>query len=332
MYSKMLNFTNIYLNNATSIVGEKEYKGPLWKYFDAYEKDEYFGCGSFEEAECEMVRRNINLLIGKSSKRIEDIDLIIGGDLINQCTATSYAVSTTNIPFLGIYGACTTAIEAIICASVFIDGGFINNAIGVASSHFCTAERQYRFPLEYGSTRTPTSQNTVTGTGAFLVTDTKSNVKVKSALIGRIVDKGVTDANNMGAAMACAASDTIERFFNNSNINPDNFDIIATGDLGYEGHSITDEMLKLNGLSLGDRFTDCGKLIYDKDTQDTHAGGSGCGCIGSVLAGYFFKMLESKKYKNVLLIGTGALLNTNSVLQKRSIPAVAHAIHLSTED
>ncbi len=325
-------FKNVFLSNAASTVGKKEYEGPLYGRFDAYEKDEYFGCKSFEDAESEMIRRNINILLAKSQLATDDIDLIVGGDLINQCTVTSYAIAQSNIPYLGIYGACTTAIESIICASAFIDGGYIKNAIGVASSHFCSAERQYRFPLEYGSTRTPTAQNTVTGTGAFLISDKNSKIKIKSAVIGRIIDKGVTDANNMGAAMACAAVDTIERFFKDKKISPEDFDIISTGDLGHEGHSIACEMLALDNINLGKRFTDCGILIYDKNKQDTHAGGSGCGCVASVLGGHFYRLFEEEKIKNLLVIATGALLNPNSVFQKKTIPAIAHAIHFSTED
>lgn len=325
-------FNDVYLNFSSATVGKKEYEGPLSERFDAYEKDEYFGCKSFEEAESEMVRRNLNLLVGKAAIDYNKIDLIIGGDLINQCTATSFAICDTKIPFLGIYGACTTAVESIICASAFIDSGKVNNAIGLASSHFCSAERQYRFPLEYGNTRTPTSQNTVTGTGAFLISNKKSKIRIKSAVIGRIVDKGVTDANNMGAAMACAAVDTIKRFFEDDKSKPEDFDIISTGDLGHEGHAIACEMFALEKISLGERFTDCGMLIYDKQTQDTHSGGSGCGCIGSVLAGHFMRLFEEGKIKNLLVVGTGALLNPNSVFQKRSIPSVAHAVHLTTED
>lgn len=332
MKNNIIKFNNVYLNYASSLVGKKEYNGPLRNSFDAYEEDEYFGCDSFEEAESEMVRRNLNLLIKKANNAFDKIDILFGGDLINQCTATSFAICDTKIPFLGLYGACSTAIESIICCSAFIDGGFANSCIGLASSHFCSAERQYRFPLEYGSVRTPTSQNTVTGTGAFLISNVKSKIKVKSAVIGRIVDKGVTDANNMGAAMACAAVDTISRYLNESIYKADNFDIIATGDLGYEGHAIAREMFNLEGIEIGERFTDCGMLIYDREKQDMHCGGSGCGCVASVLGGHFVKMLERGDIKNLLVVGTGALLNPNSVFQKRHIPAVAHLLHLSTED
>ncbi len=331
MNTKPITFENTFVDNFSATVGKKEYEGPLGRDYDAYEKDEYFGCKSFEEAESEMVRRNINILLKKSGKTYEDIDLILGGDLINQCTATSFAICEQNVPFLGLYGACSTVVEAIICGAAFINNNKINNAIALASSHYCASERQYRFPLEYGSIRTPTSQNTVTGTGAFLITNKKSKIQVKSGTIGRIIDKAITDPNNMGAAMACAAVDTILRFFENSPYKPENFDYIITGDLGIEGHSIAREMLNLEGLPMENNFVDCGAMIYDKKKQDTHSGGSGCGCIASVLAGHFMKKLECREIKNVLAIGTGALLNPNSVFQKRHIPAIAHAVHFSSE-
>lgn len=325
-------FNNVYINASSATVGKKEYEGPLGHRFDAFEEDEYFGCNSFEEAESEMIRRNLNLLLAKQNLSESDIQLIIGGDLINQCTATSFAINGTNIPYLGLYGACTTAVESIICSSIFIDSRHIENSIGLASSHFCSAERQYRFPLEYGSVRTPTSQNTVTAASAFLLSKNFSKVKVKKAVIGRIVDKEVKDANNMGAAMACAAVDTISRFFKNSTLKPKDFDLISTGDLGYEGHAIAREMLNLEKIDIGTNFTDCGILIYDKEKQDTHSGGSGCGCVGSVLAGHYMRLFEENAIKNLLVIATGALLNPNSVFQKRSIPAIAHAIHLTSEE
>ncbi len=332
MIDKKLYFNNVFINHASTIVGKKEYEGPLGNRFDAFDKDEYFGCKNFEEAESEMVRRNINLLLAKAGYKSNDIELICGGDLINQCIATSYAITDYHAPYLGLYGACSTIIESLICSACLIEGNFLNNSISVASSHFCSAERQYRFPLEYGSTRTPTSQNTVTACGAFLLSNKKSNVRVKSAVIGRIVDKGVTDANNMGAAMACAAVDTIKRFFNDNNCSPADFDYIITGDLGIEGHSIAYEMLNLDKIELIGNFTDCGMLIYDPKKQDTHSGGSGCGCVASVLGGHFMRLFYEGKIKNILVIGTGALLNPDSVFQKKSIPSIAHAIHLTWEE
>lgn len=332
MRNNHIYFKNVFLNCSSALVGKKEFEGPLKESFDGFCEDEYFGLNSFEEAESEMVRQNLNILMKKNNINFEDIDIIFGGDLINQCTVTSYAVNGNNIPFIGLYGACSTAIESIICASVFINGDFANSAVGVTSSHFCSAERQYRFPLEYGSVRTPTSQNTVTGSGAFLITNKPSKIKIKSAVIGQIVDKNITDANNMGAAMAGAATKTITDFFSDENLSPEDFDIISTGDLGHEGNAIASELLTLEGFNMNTVFTDCGILIYDKNKQDTHAGGSGCGCVASVLAGHFCRLLNSGAIKNLLIVGTGALLNPNSVFGSKSIPAIAHAIHLSTED
>ena len=330
--NELLNFKNVYLIDGASTVGKKEFEGPLGNYFDVHEKDEYFGTNNFEAAESEMVRRNLNLLFKKTNTKSEDIDIFFGGDLINQCVPSNYAITDHNKPFLGLYGACSTIIEAIICASVFIDGDFINNAVSFASSHFCAAERQYRFPLEYGALRTPTSQNTVTGTGAILLSSNKAKIKVKHAIVGKIVDKSVTDQNNMGAAMACAAVDTLLKFLNTTETNPSNYDMIFTGDLGLEGHEIAKEMLLLSGIKIGENFKDCGTLIYDKNTQDTHSGGSGCGCFASVLSGYILKEINAQRLKNVVLIGTGALLNPNSVLDKHSIPGIAHLIHIEAED
>ena len=183
MINNHLYFNNVYLNNCSSTVGKKEFEGPLSTYFDLYSNDEYFGTKSFEEAESEMVRQNLNVLFKKSQCDFNEIDCVFGGDLVNQCAATSFAIEHSQIPFIGLYGACSTAIESIVCASVFISGGFANKCIGVTSSHFCTAERQYRFPLEYGSVRTPTSQNTVTASGAFLLSNVPSKIKIKSAVI-----------------------------------------------------------------------------------------------------------------------------------------------------
>ena len=332
MKNDLLKFSDVYINNAAATVGKKESEGPLKETFDLHEKDEYFGCDNFEAAESEMIRRNLNLLYKKAGIDSINVDMYFGGDLINQCVPSNYAITETSTPFIGLYGACSTIIEAIICSSVFIQGGFINNAISFASSHFCASERQYRFPLEYGSVRTPTSQNTVTGTGAFLLSNKPGPIKIEHAVIGKIVDKGVKDSNNMGAAMACAAVDTLIRFFNSTQTSPKDYDMIYTGDLGYEGHNIAKEMFMLNGIEIESNFTDCGILIYDKNNQDTHSGGSGCGCIASVFAGHIFKELEKKNSKNILLVGTGALLNPNSIFEKHSIPGIAHAIHVQVEE
>lgn len=331
MKNALLHFNNAYLAETASLVGKKEADGPLSNDFDAIEEDTYFGMETYEKAESEMVRRSLNILFKKCGKTPEDIDLLLGGDLLNQCVATSFGISKTSIPYLGIYGACSTIIEGSIIAAAFINGGLVKNSAVLASSHFCTAERQYRFPLEYGSQKTPTSQNTVTGCGAFLLQSEPTPYRITDAVIGRIVDNGVKDANNMGAAMATAAVDTILRYFNGSGAKPEEFDIIATGDLGKEGQKISLELFKRCGLDLGDKYIDCGMQIYDIKKQDMHSGASGCACMATVFGGHIFKRMQRDEVKNVLLIGTGALLNKNSTLQNESIPSIAHLIRITKE-
>ena len=232
------------------------------------------------------------------------------------------------IPFLGLYGACSTIAEGLLVGSALVSGGFVPSAVAMASSHFCTAERQYRFPPEYGSQRPPMAQYTVTGAGAFYLTREKAPLRVADGVIGRIVDGGITDANNMGAAMAPAAADTILRYFDHSGRRQEEFDAIVTGDLGMEGLKLTQELLRESGLDLSARHMDGGVLIFDAERQDMHCGGSGCGCLSTVLGGYFMKRLQAKELKRILAVGTGALLSASTPLQKLSIPGVAHGVCL----
>lgn len=322
----IIQFANCYVAQTATTVGKKEHEGPLNRWFDAAEQDEYFGQSTFEQAESEMVHLNFMRLLEKANLQESDIGAVFGGDLINQCTGTSFGMCKHQIPFLGLYGACSTIAEGILLSSALISGGMLPNAVALASSHFCTAERQYRFPPEYGSQRTPTSQNTVTGAGAFLLTAQPTGIRVSDGVIGKICDGGITDANNMGAAMAPAAADTILRYFDHSGRNAEDFDIILTGDLGSEGLQLTDELLQKCGLDITPRHMDGGILIYDAQKQHMYAGGSGCGCLATVLGGYIFKRMCKGELKRVLAVGTGALLSTNSALQKLSIPAVAHAV------
>ncbi len=321
-------FNNVYIAKAASVVGKLENEGPLGEYFDLFETDPYFSKDSWEQAESEMVQRVINLLLSKSKLKAKDIGLMLGGDLLNQCTATAFAAQSLPIPYLGLYGACSTIAEGIIIGGMFIESFKVNNAVAVASSHFCSSERQFRFPLEYGSLRTPVSQNTVTGAGAFLLQNTPAEVKLSSAVIGKVKENGITDANNMGAAMANAAVDTILRFFDETKENPCDYDIISTGDLGREGSEIAAELFAKCGLDLCGRLTDCGMLIYDYEKQDVNSGGSGCGCLACVSASLYFDKLLRREVKKILLIGTGALLSPKTVLQKLPIPSVAHLIGL----
>lgn len=325
---KTICLDNAYISHTATVAGKLESEGPLGKMFDMIENDTYFGKSSWEQAESEMVRRSINILLGKAKKSEKEAELILGGDLLNQCTATGFAANTLPSPFIGLYGACSTAAEALIVGSVFIDSGKANNAVAVASSHFCSSERQFRFPLEYGNQRPPMAQTTVTGAGAFMLTNQPSGVKVTKATVGKVVDGGITDANNMGAAMAPAAVDTIIRFFNDTNDNPKDYDIIATGDLGREGFALANELFLRCNIDLCGKYTDCGMLIYDAEKQDVKAGGSGCGCSACVTGSLFWNKLMNGEARRILLIGTGALLSPKTVLQKQPIPCVAHLIGL----
>lgn len=325
----IIKYNGIYVGTSASVVGKAEAEGPLRAWFDMCDDDEYFGKDTWEKAESEMAHRTLNLLLAKAQLSPTDLDLLCGGDLLNQCVASSFGVKDMQIPFLGLYGACSTFTEAILCAATFIKAGTAQNAVAFASSHFCSAEKQYRFPLEYGGQRTPTSQNTVTGCGAVLLNGIGGKIAVKDGMVGRIIDGGITDVNNMGAAMAKSAADTLCRYFDASNISPDDFDIIATGDLGREGYEICCELLKDKIPALADKFTDCGMLIYDLDKQDVHCGGSGCGCSAVVTAGYLLDKLLTGEAKNILLLSTGALMNPNTVFQHQSIAGIAHAVHFA---
>ncbi len=322
----IIRFNEVYINEAASVVGVDEGKGPLGNCFDLRESDMRFGESSWEMAEAEMSRRCIELLLHKSGKKAEDVALITGGDLLNQCIASAFAVSGSEIPFLGLYGACSTCAEGLIVASAMAEKTD-KSVISFASSHFCSAEKQYRFPLEYGGQRTPTSQATVTGCGSFLLSK-KGKIKVSEGMIGKVKDGDIHDANNMGAAMAPAAVDTLLRYFEESGTSPTDYDLIATGDLGVEGHELAKELLLKVGIVPGDCFTDCGILIYDMKKQDVHSGGSGCGCSAVVTAGHFCTLLKQGSINNMLLIGTGALLSKISAFQGNVIPAVAHLVKL----
>lgn len=313
---------------ASSVVGAREMSGPLSQYFDLTMSDDRFGMKTYEQAEIEMVKMAYECCVKKGS--VNEVDLIIGGDLQNQCVANSFAMSETRAQYVGIYGACSSMVQGLSLASLLIDGGNFRNIVCSASSHFSTSERQFRFPLEYGLQRTPTSQTTVTGASSIMLSSSKnSDVGITASLFGIINDHGITDANNMGAAMAGAALDTLQRYFAQSELMEKDFDLIATGDLGTEGAEILREKSKLYSLTLGDNYKDCGEMIYDTANQSVFSGGSGCGCSAVVLAGYIMKKLHDKEFKRVLLIGTGALLSSGSVLQKLSIPGIAHLVEIT---
>lgn len=310
-----------------SVVGSEEKSGPIGNCFDEYSDDDKFGKSSWEKSESEMQRLALCGALKKAKLKDTDIDLLLAGDLLNQCVGSNYGLVDFDIPYIGLYGACSTCALELAIASLVVDGGICEKCACVTSSHFCASERQFRFPLEYGGQRTPTSQWTVTGAGAFVLGDTGS-VKISEVLFGKSIDMGITDINNMGAAMAPACIDTVKRYFASSERRASDFDLILTGDLGYEGSEILKELLLNDGLDIYENHADCGLMIYDREAQDKHAGGSGCGCSASVLAGDILRRLEAGALKHVLFIGTGALMSPMTVFQGGSIPAVAHLIHL----
>ena len=328
MQSKILKFNRASVSASASVVGKDESNGPLGECFDISDPSDKFGMNTWEQAESEMQRLAFNTALSKLSLSERSIDALFAGDLLNQCVGSSYGLLDFDIPYFGLYGACSTAVEGITLACACVSAGYFKRAAAVTSSHYCAAERQYRSPIEYGAQRSPTAQWTVTGAGAFIISD-NGKIKIPEALPGIVIDKGISDASNMGAAMAPAAADTILRYFSSSGYSPSDFDMIVTGDLGKEGGDILCELLLSEGLNIKDRYADCGTLIYDIKAQDKHSGGSGCGCSAVVLASYLLPMLESGELSDILLIGTGAMMSPSSIQQGFSIPAVAHLLRFS---
>lgn len=312
---------------SAGVVGKTEHDGPLGSYFDMHDEDDLFGADTWEKAESEMQRRAFELVMKKSGLREKNIGAIFAGDLLNQCVGSAYGLLDFDIPYFGLYGACSTAAEGLMLASIITSNRIYEKAAAVTSSHYCSAERQYRTPLEYGSQKTPTAQRTVTGAGAFICGN-GGKVRITAGLPGIVVDKGISDAANMGAAMAPAALSTLLRYFGETQEDPNSYDLIVTGDLGYEGGNILVELAHIEGLDIKKPYNDCGMMIYSREVQDVHAGGSGCGCSASVLASYILPKLEKKELKRVLFIGTGAMMSPSSIQQGYAIPAVAHLIRL----
>ena len=310
------------------IVGPKESEGPLAKYYDKCLEDEFWGEKTWEKAESKIIKETVNMAITKSKVPASDIDYCFAGDLLNQCISSSFGLRDLNIPFLGIFGACSTFVEGLIMSSIFVEGGAGKKAICAASSHFCSAEKQFRFPLELGNQRPPSSQWTVTGSGSAVISKDGIGPFITHATIGKIVDMGIKDANNMGAAMAPAALDTLITHFKDTGRKPSYYDAILTGDLGHIGKEVVIELAQKEGFNIKSNYNDCGVLIFDKDSQDTHSGGSGCACCGTVFSGYIYKQLKDKKLKKILLIATGALTNATSSQQGESIPGIAHAVSI----
>lgn len=311
-----------------AIVGPKESNGPLAEYFDKCIEDEFWGEDSWEKAESKFVKETVNTVLEKSGVAAKDIDYVFAGDLLNQCISSSFAMRDSNMPFFGLFGACSTFVEGLCIGSVFMDSGACNNVLCATSSHFCSAEKQFRFPLELGNQRTPTSQWTVTGSGAAILSKQGNGPRITHITPGIIVDLGIKDANNMGAAMAPAALSTICTHFEDTGRTPDYYDAIITGDLGYIGKDILNDLCKKNGYDISTSYNDCGVLMFNQKKQDTHSGGSGCACIATVFSGYLFKLMKEQKIKKLLLVATGALMNSTTSQQGESIPGIAHAVSI----
>jgi stage V sporulation protein AD len=325
----LIRFRNpISVVSSACVAGKKEAQGALQAYFDLTDSTDKFGKDTFEKAESEMQRLALNFALKKAQLREEDLFAVFAGDLMNQCVGSSYGMASFGSSFFGLYGACSTAAEGLILGSLAVESGHLPCVATLSSSHNSTTERQFRFPLEYGSQRPPTAQWTATAAGAFILGRCEGEVMVTEALAGRIVDKGIADQSNMGAAMAPAAASTLFDYFCQSDYAPSDFDMILTGDLGREGHAICKELLLSRGLDLGGSFYDCGMMLYNRG-QDTHCGGSGCGCSASVTAGYVMDAMRGGRAKEVLLVGTGALMSPSSVLQGLSIAGIGHLVHFS---
>lgn len=312
--------------STASIVGPKEGEGPLAKYFDIISQDVLFGMDSWEKAESEMVRQTVELAAKKANLSMGDIQYILAGDLLNQETGSTFGLRSSNRPVFGLFGACSTMGEALTLGAVLVDGGYADYTLAAASSHFCGAEKTFRFPLELGTQRAPTASWTVTGDGAAVLSSIGTGPYITTATTGCIVDMGIKDVNNMGAAMAPAAADVLTKHFRDLQIDPDYYDVIATGDLGQYGKKLLLQLMKDSGYDLNGVLTDCGVEIFDQEKQDTHAGGSGCGCAAVTFAGYFYAKLRKKEINRLLLVPTGAMHSVVTMQQGETIPAMAHAV------
>lgn len=312
-----------------SIVGSKEGEGPLKDYFDLIIQDDLWGEESWEKCESKLQKEAVNLALSNAKIVESQVDYLFAGDLLNQIIASSFSARSLQIPFFGLYGACSTMTESLSLGAMTIDGGFADNVVCVASSHFSTAERQYRFPLELGNQRPLTSQWTVTGAGASVLSNRGGGPYITHVTTGKVIDPGIKDANNMGPAMAPAAADVIVQHFKDTGFKPSDYDLIITGDLASIGKEISEELMKQEGYNVSNVYSDCGIEIFDDKKQDTHAGGSGCGCSAVVFNGYIYKQLQNNKLNRIMLVSTGALLSPTSAQQGESIPGIAHAVTVS---
>ena len=311
-----------------SVAGKKESQGPLGSFFDVTGQDPYWGQKTWEQAEKRMQQLALETLAKKAGISTRDFNLVFSGDLLNQCIGSSFSLRNTGIPHLGLYGACSTMSESVLLAAMTVGGGSARNAVAMTSSHFASSERQYRFPLGYGGQRTPTAQWTVTGSGAALVEEAGSGPRITGCTIGTVRDLGIQDANNMGAAMAPAAFDTIRAHLEDFSRTPEDFDLIVTGDLGQLGKDALLMLGQEEGLSLGGKIADCGTMIFDATRQDVHSGGSGCGCSAVTLCGYLLDKVKKGELRRILFCGTGALLSPVSTQQGLPIPGVCHGVSI----
>lgn len=311
-----------------SVAGKKESEGPLASYFDIINKDTYFGQRTWEQGEKRMQQLALSKLAQKANMKQSAFDLVLSGDLLNQCIGSSFTLRNTGVPHIGLYGACSTMAESLLLASMIVGGGFSDNVVAMTSSHFASSERQYRFPLGYGGQRTPTAQWTVTGSGAALICQCGMGPKIEACTIGTVTDYGIKDANNMGAAMAPAAFSTIKAHFQDLCRSASDYDLIVTGDLGQLGKELLLALARKEGLPLGGRLIDCGTMVFDLNSQDVHSGGSGCGCSAITLCGYLLDKLSKNRLKRILFCGTGALLSPTSTQQNLPIPGICHAVSI----
>lgn len=321
-----------YILKYAAIGGKKEGEGPLGEQFDKIFTDTTLGESTWEKAESRMQTEACQTVFAKSGLAVSDIDVMFAGDLLNQCAGSAYGLRDFQIPFYGLYGACSTMAESLSLAALFVDAKIARKTLSVTSSHFCSSERQFRFPLEYGGQRTPTAQWTATASGAVILSDkAQSSIRINAVCTGKIKDLGITDANNMGAAMAPAAADTIKTYLFDTSTTPKDYDMIFTGDLGAVGTELLYELMQKDGVDLSGRHNDCGLMLFDREAQDVHAGGSGCGCSAGVLCSHILPELQAHKLTNILFVATGALMSTTSVQQGQSIPGIAHLVHIKSE-
>ncbi len=325
---KTFKFSNASILTFASVVGKAEGEGPYGDEFDEVIEDNKGNADTWEQAEAMLQKKALTHAMDKAGLFPEDMDLIFAGDLLNQCTGSSYGLKDFYIPFLGIYGACSTFAEGLLLSAAMVNAGYVDNAAAITSSHFSSAERQYRFPLNYGGVRPPTAQWTATAAGAAIITSAQKPPYIRAATVGKIQDMGIKDQNNMGAAMAGAAYDTITRHFKHTGTHPETYDAVITGDLGQIGSDMLYELMLRDGIGLKRFHKDCGLMIYDRENQDVHAGGSGCGCSASMMCAHFLKKVQSGELKRILYVATGALMSPTMVQQGDSIPGIAHAVEI----